>query len=253
MCFVVLAYDCHPDYLLVLAANRDEYHSRPTAPAHFWEDAPGVLAGKDLEHCGTWLGVSRPGRLAALTNYRDPSSHRPGTPSRGALVRDYLSSSFDPVSYLNKLNNCRGEYNGYNLLLMDGGIMWHYSNRTGKPLKITPGIHGLSNHLLDTPWPKVEKGKAALGRIIKYSGDTLVEGLFELLSDSEMASDKSLPQTGVTLEWERLLSPVFIQNELYGTRSSTVIMVKRSGQILFRERSFYCDGRPMGSDINYII
>ncbi|MCL4440950.1 MAG: NRDE family protein [Firmicutes bacterium] len=251
MCYVVFAYDCHPDYLLVLAANRDEDNARPAAPARFWEEAPDMLAGKDLLQSGTWMGISRLGRFAALTNYRDPASLKPEAPSRGRLVKDYLCSLADPLAYIDWLAAAREVYNGYNLLLMSQRGMWHYSNRTGSPLKISPGIHGLSNHLLDTPWPKVERGKARLGLIIKHSKDFAVDSLFELLYDRRQALDRDLPQTGVSLQWERLLSSIFIQSEAYGTRSSTVLLIERGGNVHFYERNFNKDGQRAGSDIVY--
>lgn len=249
MCFIVFAYQCHPDYLLVLAANRDEYHARPAAPAGFWEEAQDILAGKDLEQQGTWLGVSRRGRLAALTNYRDPASFIPGAPSRGQLVKNFLCSGVAPLRYIDGLRVTRDKYNGYNLLLMNGAEMWHYSNKSDAATKIAPGLHGLSNRLLDTPWPKVERGKAALGRIIKGSENITAESLFELLSDQQQAPDSNLPETGVSLSWERLLSSIFIQNDVYGTRCSTVLLVKRDGSAHFYERSFTKDGRRKGSDL----
>jgi len=252
VCFVVFAYDCHPEYLLILAANRDEYHARPAAPAHFWEEAPDLLAGKDLLQSGTWMGISRPGRFAALTNYRDPASVKPEAPSRGKLVKDYLLSSADPLLYINSLDASREVYNGYNLLIMDQTGMWHYSNKTGQSLKIIPGIHGLSNHLMDTPWPKVVRGKDHLSLILKKHSETVpVDSLFELLSDNQQAQDQDLPKTGVSLRWERLLSSIFIQNEAYGTRSSTVLLVDRGGIVHFYERTFGKEGQMIGSDIVY--
>lgn len=160
-------------------------------------------------------------------------------------MKDYLISSENPLTYLEKLEKLREEYNGYNLLLMNGGSIWYYSNRIENPYKVSPGIHGLSNHLLDTPWPKVEKGKTALSRVIKGSEDVLVASLFELLSDRERAGDEDLPQTGVTLEWERLLSSIFIQSESYGTRSSAVLLVERGGLVRFYERSFGRRGQAL--------
>jgi uncharacterized protein with NRDE domain len=251
MCFIVFAHQCHPDYRLVLAANRDEYHARPADQARFWEDAADMLAGKDLEQHGTWMGITRRGRLAALTNYRDPAAHMPQAPSRGALVKNFLCSAVEPLTYIDQLNTARDKYNGFNLLLLDGAAMWHYSNKTGAAFKINPGIHGLSNHLLDTPWPKVERGKEALGRIMEAAGGISVESLFELLADRRQARDSDLPQTGVGLRWERLLSSIFIADQLYGTRCSTVLLVRWDGSVYFHERSFGKDGHAAGSDRIY--
>lgn len=251
MCLIFTAYDYHPEYLLIVAANRDEYYSRPSAQAHFWEENPDVLAGKDLEHRGTWLGIARRGRFAALTNYRDPASIKSNARSRGLLVRDYLFSSGDPPDYIAAVNRVREEYNVFNLLLADKKSMWYYSSRTGGFEKLAPGIYGLSNHLLDTPWPKVARGKKALQHVLEKAGEGLVEDLFGLLSGREQACDAELPQTGVSLEWERLLSPIFIQSDIYGTRSSTVLLVGRSGRVRFYERSFGPGGRRDGSDAVY--
>jgi uncharacterized protein with NRDE domain len=250
MCIIVFAYDSHPDYLLAMAANRDEFHARPTAPACFWKEAPQLLAGKDLEHGGTWMGISRRGHLAALTNYRNPAAYRQISPSRGHLVSNYLLSYENALTYIEKLGKVNEYYNGYNLLLMEGNAMWYYSNITGKPKLISPGLHGLSNHLLDTPWPKVQKGKSMLNSIIVNSEEALVEKLFKLLSHREQPADKNLPATGVSLEWERLLSSIFIQDNIYGTRSSTVLLVEHKGTVHFYERTFSSDGSQIG-EVHY--
>ncbi|MFZ5647141.1 MAG: NRDE family protein [Bacillota bacterium] len=251
MCLILFAYDCHPEYYLVVAANRDEYYSRPSAWAHFWEDNPEVLAGRDLERWGTWLGITIRERFAALTNYRDPASHRPNARSRGALVRDYLFSFLEPPEYIESLRGAEDEYNGFNLLLMGEGGLWYYSNRQGQAEMLKPGIYGLSNRLLDTPWPKVVRGKEGLSRIVGESGEVPVEKLFNLLSDRERARDEELPDTGVSLKWERLLSPMFIESETYGTRASTAVIINRSGRVLFVERSFGAGGVRIGEDVSY--
>lgn len=251
MCLILFAYDCHPEYYMVLAANRDEYYSRPTAGAGFWEDCPDVLAGRDLEHGGTWLGITRKGRFAALTNYRDPASHKPNARSRGMLVKDYLCSVPDPPEYIEALRGLRDQYNGFNLLLFVGGALWYYSNRGGPPAAIKPGIYGISNHLLDTPWPKVSRGKEGLRSLLEAPGGLCVDGLLNILSDRERARDEDLPNTGVSLEWERLLSPVFIESDTYGTRASTVVTVHRSGRAVFAERSFGAGGVREGRDLLY--
>lgn len=251
MCLILLAYDYHPDYFLVVAANRDEYYSRPTSGARFWDEEPAVLAGKDLDHKGTWLGITRSGRFAALTNFRDPASHRSSASSRGMLVRDYLFSFGKPAEYLNNLQSVKGQYNGFNLVLMEGEELWCCSSRAMGPERMGPGIYGISNHLPDTPWPKVVKGKESLGRVLAGDGTSLAEGLLDLLSDDEPARDEELPSTGVSLEWERLLSPIFIRSETYGTRASTVLLIDRRGRVNFYERSFGANGRRMGKDVVY--
>ncbi len=251
MCLVLAAYDLHPGFILIVAANRDEFYDRPTAAAHFWEDYPDLLAGMDLEHRGTWMGITRRGRFAAVTNYRDPASYKKGARSRGLLVRDYLCSTGDPPEFIAELDKGRDRYNGFNLLLLGGKSLWYYSGRTGLAQRLCPGVYGLSNHLLDTPWPKVVRGKEAMARILRGSEGSLADSLLELLAGREQAGDGELPSTGVSLEWERLLSPVFIQSETYGTRASTVLLLDRRGRALFYERRFGPGGRRAGSDVFY--
>ncbi len=240
MCLVLLAWQSHPDYPLVVAANRDEFFSRRTAAADFWDDAPDVLAGRDLEAGGTWLGISRSGRFAALTNYRDPSRQKTGAPSRGELVSRYLTGGQSAPEYHAELAACADRYNGFNLLFGDLQALCCFSNCGEGARRLTPGIYGLSNHLLDTPWPKVVQGKSALGAALQALPETAP--LFELLRDDRIAPDEALPRTGVSLEWERLLSAAFIRMPGYGTRSSTVLLLGRQGQLRFVEQTYLADG-----------
>lgn len=237
MCTLLLAYRAHPEYRLVIAANRDEYYRRPTAPAQYWDDAPHIFAGRDLVHSGTWLGVTVAGRIAALTNYRDPSDlHRHG-PSRGRLVSGFLEENIAAEAYVARLRASTVAYGGYNLFLSDGEDLLCYSNKSDRTIRVEPGIHGLSNHLWDTPWPKVRCGKEGLARIL--AGKSFVpEDLFVLLADGTHPPDDELPDTGVGIDLERLLSPVFIRSSEYGTRCSTVILVDHEGKATFIERSF---------------
>ncbi len=243
MCLIVFAWREHPRYLLVFAANRDEFYDRPTVPARFWDDAPHVLAGRDERAGGTWMGLARDGRFAAVTNHRDPSAEQQNAPSRGALVADYLRGEAGPHAYLDALAPKAARYNGFNLLAGGPEALWYFSNRSGPdqsgvaPARVRPGVHGLSNAVLDTPWPKVEKSKAALGALLEADA-VAPEALLDLLSDAEPAPDGALPQTGVPEEWERALSSVFIETEGYGTRSSTALLVERSGEATFVERIF---------------
>lgn len=233
MCLILFAYQAHPVYKLIVAANRDEFLQRPTAPIHFWEDEPTLLAGRDLEKMGTWMGVTKAGRFAAITNYRDPSEVSVGKQSRGTLVKDALIYKGDIAEYMKQLEETNSQYPGYNLLVGDTEHLYYYSN-VGKSLeKVQPGIHGLSNHLLDTGWPKVQKGKEGLSKIIK--GENLVENLFELLQNTDRPNDNLLPKTGVSIEWERILSSLFIQTNGYGTRSSTVLLMSDT-EIQYVER-----------------
>lgn len=237
MCLILLAYEVHPRYRLILAVNRDEFYRRPTAAAAYWEEAPHLFAGRDLVRGGTWLGVSRSGRLAALTNYREP--HRTGqdAPSRGRLVSDFLKSETTAQDYLERLRRERLPYHGYNLLLGDLDCLYWHSNRSEQAVRLVPGFYGLSNHLLDTPWPKVVRGKEALARLVA-AGNFAAEDLLAILADSSLAPDEQLPETGVGLEWERLLSAIFITSDSYGTRSSTVVLIDSDQRLTFVERSF---------------
>lgn len=237
MCLILFAYKSHPKYQLIVGANRDEFYRRATAPASFWEDEPQILAGRDLEKMGTWMGVDRTGRFAALTNYRDPKESTEGKRTRGELVADFLKGTADARSYLQKAALSSKEYPGYNLLAGDQNELFYFSNKGTAVEKINPGVHGISNHLLNTAWPKVELGKAGLTEIIKKQQPSLIEEIFQLLENTDAAPDESLPATGVSHEWEKLLSPMFIKSEAYGTRSSTVILMA-ADHILFSERVF---------------
>ncbi|MFB3170894.1 NRDE family protein [Neobacillus sp. 179-C4.2 HS] len=237
MCLILFAYQIHPDYKLIVAANRDEFYQRPTAPAHFWEDASDILAGRDLEKMGTWMGVTRSGQFAALTNYRDPKEVTEGKRSRGELVLDALKYNGDVLEYMKSLARNNALYPGYNLLAGDGDQLYYYSNVGQEIKKLTPGIYGVSNHLLNTEWPKVLMGKAGLTEIINKKQTDLVEDLLTLLQKADQAPDKNLPKTGVSLELERMLSPMFIKSENYGTRSSTVLLLSEK-EIQYVERVF---------------
>lgn len=242
MCLILAAWQAHPDYPLVVAANRDEFFARPTAPAKFWEEAPDVLAGRDLEAGGTWLGVTRRGRFAALTNFRDPVRNKPGAPSRGGLVSGFLGGTQSAEDYLRELESVAGRYNGFNLMFGDREGLWCFSNCGEGERKLAPGVYGLSNHLLDTPWPKVARGKSALADALEALPE---EGpLFALLRDDRIAPDDALPRTGVSLEWERLLSASFVRSPAYGTRSSTVVLLDRTGKLRFTEQTFLPDAVP---------
>jgi uncharacterized protein with NRDE domain len=237
MCLILFAWKMHAAFPLVLAANRDEFYERPSAPADFWEDAPEILAGRDLQAGGTWLGITRRGRTAAVTNYRDPATLKRDAPSRGDLVSEYLRGGETPEIYLQRLSMKAAKYNGFSLLVGDAAGLFYFSNR-GDQLRLAPGIYGLSNRLLDTPWPKVEKGKEVLRTILDESGNPPPEKLLDILADRTQPPDELLPKTGVGLEWERVLSPRFIESPVYGTRSSTVLMIGRGGKVTFVERVF---------------
>jgi uncharacterized protein with NRDE domain len=236
MCLLVFAYRAHPEYEFVLAGNRDEFYSRPSEVAKFWEENPEILAGRDLVHGGTWLGVTKRGRFAAVTNYRQ-SQQNEGKRSRGRLVSDFLRSEKSPKEYLESI--CASDYAGFNLLVADfvNSEMAYFSNRESKIRILESGIYGLSNHLLNTEWHKVRRAKAFLRSALQKRGISPSE-LFDFLEDRIQADDNDLPNTGIGIELERLLSPVFVETPIYGTRCSTVIMLKKSGELVFIERNY---------------
>lgn len=231
-----------------MAANRDEYFNRPTAPARFWGDAPRVLAGRDLRSGGTWLGITTTGRLAAVTNYREPHRMEHPRGSRGWLVAEYLVGTMPPEAYLERISREGSDYNGFNLFFGDGSGLFYYSNRGGCATPVPAGIHGLSNYLLDTPWPKVAAAKVRLEKLI---GQEKVEPeeLFRLFSDRTTFPDNLLPDTGVGPERERLLSSLFIAGSDYGTRSSTIILIGRDNCVTFLERSYDSSHEVSGTGV----
>jgi len=244
VCLLFIAYKSHPRYPLILAANRDEFYDRPTKAASFWEERPDLLAGRDLEGGGTWLGITKGGRIAAITNFRDLAALKATAPSRGLLVRDYLLGNVESEEYLRNLKGLAGTYSGFNIVVgqMDG--LRYFSNMDGSVLNIREGSHGLSNHFLDTPWPKVERGKELLGRVLSESEEPSFEAIFDVLADRLRPDDSMLPDTGIGLEWERVLSPIFVETDGYGTRSSTIILMRYDGDTTFVERVF--DGATGG-------
>lgn len=238
MCLIALAWKAHPDFPLVVAANRDEWRARPAAPAHWWEDRPGLLAGRDLEAGGTWMGVTRGGRFCAVTNFRDPSDKRGNARSRGELVADFLSGDESPAGYCSRLAGRARDYNGFNLLAGAGDSLVYFGSREGEAREVEPGIHALSNHLLDEPWPKVRRAREAMGRSVG-DGD---EPLFAMLADRAPGRDEELPDTGVGIAWERRLSPALITGEDYGTRASTILRIAADGEAGFEERTLDAAG-----------
>lgn len=243
MCLILIAYRCHPGIDLLVAANRDEFHNRPTAALAFWDDAPQILAGRDLQHGGTWMGVTQTGRFAALTNYRDPRQVQPDAPSRGQLVSVYLQGVEPALDYLARLATQSRHYNGFNLLLGDEVGLHYYSNRGDPPRTLPPGWYGLSNHLLNTPWPKLKRGLALAQSVLVRQPDPVPDDLLRALTDRVPAPDAELPNTGVPLDWERWLSPIFIDAPGYGTRSSTVLLAKENGPTRMVETTWINGGR----------
>ena len=240
MCLLLFALDAHPRHRLVVAANRDEFTDRPAAPLGWWDDAPDVLAGRDLTANGTWMGITRAGRWAALTNVRDPTNPRPARRSRGALVAEFLTGAETAEAAAVRVWAERGDYDGFNLVLRDGASAWAVSTRADRPARLGPGVYGLSNDRLDTPWPKVVRGKAALDAALEADPVPL-DALLDLLHDDRPVPDADLPETGVGLAWERVLSPAFIVAEGYGTRVSTALTLD-DGRVAVAERTWLPGG-----------
>ena len=244
MCLIVVGWLSHPDYPLVVAANRDEFYARPTADATRWPDAPHIIGGIDLEAGGTWLGISTTGRFAAVTNVREPAMTK-GARSRGALTRDFLLSASPARDYASQIDGER--YSGFNLLLSDGEDLIYCSNRDGQPRALPPGIYGLSNHLLDSPWPKLLQARRQFTAALQQLPDE--SGFFDLLGDQTIVADADLPKTGVPLEWERLLSAVFVKSERYGTRASTLVWQRADGAVSLHEQSFGPNGHALHASL----
>lgn len=237
MCLLVFANHKHPRHKLIVAANRDEDYRRPTRAARFWDTKSNILAGKDLKAGGTWMGITRCGRFSAITNYRDPGISKEDPPSRGHLVLDFLKQSEPPEAYLEQVDQTADQYDGFNLLVGSADDLCYYSNQQQSMQQLTAGIYGLSNHLLDTPWPKVKRAKSQLQHIVQqpHISET---ALFDLLADDVEAPEDQLPDTGIPKDIEKKVSPVFIKSDNYGTRCSTVLLISREDEVTFIERRF---------------
>lgn len=237
MCLLLIAFHCHPGYPLVAAANRDEFYDRPTRPIARWPGDPAVFAGRDDRGGGTWMGMTATGRLAAVTNFREPDVHVPDPRTRGELVTGFLTGTEGPEAYLERVRGRQNRYRGFNLVVGTPERLCYFSNRGETVHTLPPGIFGLSNHFLDTPWPKVVRGKAGMARLLDGNDVADPAEWFEMLSDTTRPPDADLPDTGVGLEWERLLSPIFIRSDRYGTRSSTLLTVAGTGEVRMTERT----------------
>lgn len=244
MCLIVVGWQVHPDYPLIVAANRDEFYARPTSPAGFWPDAPQVIGGRDLEAGGTWLGITKQGRFAAVTNVRE-AGQAPGQCSRGELPRQFLLGKATAQEYAGQIDG--KAYAGFNLLLCDGSSLLHCNNRHGDMATLPAGIYGLSNHRLDTPWPKLLTARQRFSEALAELPEEAA--FFALLADATTVEDGQLPNTGVPLAWERLLSAVFVQSEDYGTRASTFLWRDTKGNLHLHERSFGPQGKLLHSSV----
>jgi len=237
MCLIAFAINQHPHYRLVLAANRDEYLDRPTAPAGFWSDAPYLLGGRDSLAGGSWLGMTSGGKVAAVTNYRDPRQQVANPPSRGRLAAEYLRDrNMTPADLYAQLLKHGNDYDGFNLLYGTTTELHYFTNRGGSSGPVKPGIHALSNHLLNSRWPKAIEAKKRLTRLLTQD-KIRTDDLFSIMADPTPFAAELLPDTGIGPEFERFLSPIFIKGEHYGTRSTTVILVNKSGEVIFSEQS----------------
>lgn len=249
MCLLIFAHQPGATYPMVVAANRDEFHARPTAPAQFWQDAPKLLAGRDLEAGGTWMGVTSAGRFAAITNFRDPDRTAPAPRSRGELPSDFLTGAAGCSDYLEDIAARGAQYAGFNLLVGDGTELWYLSNVPAQgplqPRQLEPGIYGLSNAQLDTPWPKVTLGKAALRQLLA-SGNLSHRALAEVVGDTGLAEPAALDAQGLRGEMDQLLSAQFIVTPAYGTRSRTTLWREAGGATNWREQSFNPEGELTG-------
>lgn len=249
MCLILLAWHAHPDFPIVFGGNRDEAYERPSSAAAFWTDDPQIYGGRDLEMGGTWLGVTRSGRMAAVTNYRDGTSSPPAARSRGELTAAFLRGSEEPRAYLEQVAARAKDYRGFTLIVGDQDRLLAFSNRSAVIEELAPGVHGVSNHLMNTPWPKIVRGKQRVAALLKAGESELAEGLFQALADRTVAPDAELPDSGVGLQRERELSPSFIPGERYGTRATTVVLVSRNNVVVFAERRFGPRGAPLGETL----
>jgi uncharacterized protein with NRDE domain len=238
MCLIVFAYKVHPRYELVMAGNRDEFYARPTAFLHRWEDHPRVFAGRDLERMGTWLGITAEGRFAAVTNFREGNPPPESVLSRGDLVRAYLTGEASPREYMEEVARTAADYSGFNLLAGNPEHLFYFSNRSSLIRELTPGVYGLSNHLLDTPWPKVTRALSSFKKVVAKSDAVSIRHIIDILTSREKVPDEALPNTGVDPAWERVLAPAFITSPTYGTRSSSVLLIDRKGEVVFHEQAW---------------
>jgi uncharacterized protein with NRDE domain len=247
MCLLVLAWNVHPRYRLALAANRDEFHARPAAPLEWWA-RPRMLGGRDVQAGGTWLAVGPDGRFGVVTNYRDLQGPLAGAPSRGGLIPTFLDSAESARGFASQLAPEATRYSGFNLLIGDASNLCYVANRTDRSVReLDSGVAGLSNHLLDTPWPKLMRTRARFERLL--AGDNLsVNELFAMLTDSQPTEDSELPNSELPRELERALSAPFIVNERYGTRCSTVLLIGHDGGVVISEQCYDPRGRITGRE-----
>jgi len=237
MCLIVFSYKQHPDFPFILAGNRDEFFARPTLEAHFWDTKPEILAGRDQKAGGTWLGISRRGRIGAITNYRDFNNPREGERSRGEIIPKVLLGKNSAEKEIRSIGDRGNLYGGFNLLAGSLDSFFYINNISGKVESVSNGFHGISNAYLNTPWPKVEEAKKGVKEIIS-NRNFRTEELFEVLLNSKTYDEHSLPDTGLSKEMEKKVSSIFIDTEEYGTRCSTVLLIDKNGHVSFTEKTY---------------
>lgn len=241
MCTLFFAHKAHPKYRFILIGNRDEFLNRPTQTAHHWTEKPAIFGGKDMQAGGTWLALHQNGRFSTLTNYRDPQNIRKDAPSRGDLVVNFLENDTLPVDYMKSLQTTAHLYNGYNLLTYTKGELAYFSNVENEVKNLSAGIYAVSNHLLDTPWPKVAENKALFAELIQQNDDFPIDKAFSLLQNRATFPEERLPKTGVPPEWEKMLSALFIVSPNYGTRVSTIVLEDEVGNWYMEERTYHIE------------
>ena len=234
MCTTLFSYNFNPNYPIIIASNRDEFYERPTSDVSFWNKHPNIIGGIDKKYLGTWLGMSKEGKIGILTNFRDPKNHQKNLKSRGLLLKNFLTEDVSIDDFIQMLKKNKDEYNGYNILFGDISKMVYYSNKENKIKVLDSGIFGLSNAFLDTPWPKVIIGKKLLANEVKNVKPNS-DQIMNILKNNTIAIDDDLPDTGIGIEYERMLSPIFIRSPQYGTRSSIVIMIDKELNVTFIE------------------
>ncbi len=237
MCLIFISINDHPKYKLIVAANRDEFYARNTAAVSVWLDHPDVIGGRDLEAQGTWMAMTKGGKIGMVTNYRDLKNLKLNAPTRGLLVTDFLFNGYKAEPYLKDVDLKASQYNGFSLLVGSIDELYYYSNYQSRIIKLTQGFYGLSNHLLDTPWPKVKRGKEKMASVLT-SHDFGSSALFEVLRDEKIAPDNQLPNTGLDIERERAVSAMFIKSPNYGSRCSTVVLVDKENNVSYSERVY---------------
>jgi len=237
MCLIVFAFNFHSEYTVIFAGNRDEFYAREAQKAHFWDTEPSILAGKDLRAGGTWLGVSEKGEFGAITNFRDLDNPLEGDRSRGEIIPGFLTRKKSHKEKLSQLIRESKHYAGFNLLAGSSEQLYYVSNVSGEMHTVSPGIHGISNAFLDTPWPKVEKAKSEFKKAISPNRINR-DRIFRFLKNSDTYPEESLPSTGLSPETEKAVSPIFIKTEGYGTRCSTLLTIDKSGKVHFTEKTY---------------